>query len=103
MLPGFEMLRLAHAQQRISRAAAAWLNAPQEQFDGGFRTFSPGRKSATVASQSSATLVPHSSSSTPPAQGSLFTDADGYVWIRVDNGQWKKLGTGILRDEPWRR
>ena len=52
-----------------TRAAAAWLDAPQEHFEGFFSHFFPGRKSATVTSQSSATLLPHSSPSTPSAYG----------------------------------
>ena len=91
-----------------ARSAAAWLEAPQGQLQGVFRTFPRGKKSATVASQSTANMQSHSelgaqsSSSMSGPPGNLYTDADGYVWYRVDTGQWKKLGTDILQDVPWR-
>ena len=68
----------------------------------GFSHFFPGRKSATVSSQSSAALLPHSSPSTSSAQPNWCADDDGFVWIRMDTGQWKKLGTDILQDVPGR-
>ena len=96
---------LAHAQQRTSRAAAAWLGAPQEHSDGVFRTFSPGRNSATIASQSSATLVPRSSSSAPPACGQ-GTWVDGeVVWVQMESPHgpyWMNLSTQHSQwHPPW--
>ena len=48
-----------------SSSAAAALNSAKWLGDGGFRTFSPGKKSATTRCESSAALGAHSSSWTP--------------------------------------
>ena len=51
---------VAHAQQLTSRAAAAWLDAPQVHSEGFFRTFHRPPKSAKGTGQSSAEMASHS-------------------------------------------
>ena len=66
--PGFA--RVLQHETPPTRAAAAWLDAPQEQFDGFFRTFSPGRNKSP---RSQVRLCkPHSSPSTAISSGQPF-------------------------------
>ena len=51
--------------QSTSSSAAVPLDTAEWLEDRGFRTFSPGKKSATSAPQSSANMLSHSSSWTP--------------------------------------
>ena len=75
---------VAHAQQLTSRAAAAWLDAPQVHSELFFHTFPRPQKSAKGTGQSSAELVSHSSPSTSSAYGqSTWIDVD-VAWTRCD-------------------
>ena len=55
----------APAESGTSSSAAVPLDTAEWLGDRGFRTFSPGQKSATSAPQSSANMLSHSSSWTP--------------------------------------
>ena len=65
----------------------------------GFRTFSRGKKSATLGPHSGSELGGDISSSMPAAQlEDFFMDAAG-VWMRFPGGWWKLLGSD---PEVWR-
>ena len=53
----------------VAHSPAAWLNTEDEPFQGGFRTFSPDEKSATVTRHMGARVPRHVSSSTSSAYG----------------------------------
>ena len=100
---------LARAQQLISRAAAAWLNAPQEHSEGVFRTFPLHPKSVQGTGQSTAGVVGQPSSSTSSAHGSTtWVDDSGDAWTVVaDTTQgslWLNLRTRHFQwHTPWER
>ena len=99
---------LARAQQLTSRAAAAWLNAPQEHFEGFFRTFPLPPKSAKGTGQSTAGVVGQPSSSTSSAYGSTtWVDDSGDAWTVVADATrslWLNLRTRHFQwHPPWER
>ena len=97
------------AGSSTSWSAAASLKAPQERFQGVFRTFPRGKKSAKVTRESSAPLGAHSSPSTWPAYGDddqqFWTAPDNRVWKRIYDPQyeqfyWNIIGTSHVQWEP---
>ena len=89
-LPDF---RPGQSSSSVAHSPAAWLNTEDEPFQGGFRTFSPDEKSATVTRHMGASVPRHVSSSTSSAYGprTWVDDDTGEVWTLLTDqalGSW---------------
>ena len=85
--------RPEQSSSSVAHSPAAWLNTEDEPFQGGFRTFSPDEKSATVTRHMGARVPRHVSSSTSSAYGprTWVDDDTGEVWTLLTDpglGSW---------------
>ena len=94
---GDPVVQVQQSEEPPTHTAAAWLDAPQGQNHGVFRTFPQKKKSARVASHETLSLHAHSSSSTMPSYDDIDYWVDGEeVWARWDSvrgSYWWLLGT----------